>query len=71
MARLLASVPPEVNRISDVSHPMRLATWVLATFIASAASYPMGWPLEGLPHFFCRKIVMRSKTRGSTGVVAL
>ncbi len=49
IARLLDSVPPEVNTTWDGAHPSSAATWSRDRSTASWATRPGPWPLEGLP----------------------
>src|SRR5690349_1678776 len=70
-ARLMASVPPEVNTISFGSRaPMSLAICSRALSTPLSASQPNGWlRLAGWPNFSVKYGIIASSTRGSTGVV--
>ena len=48
-ARLLLSVPPDVNTISSRSAPISVATWPRASSMASCEVRPIAWPLDGFP----------------------
>ena len=54
MARLLDSVPPEVNTISSGWAPIRAATCSRAVSTAAFAARPKGWSLDGLPKWVVR-----------------
>ncbi len=71
IARLFASVPPEVNTTSSVSAPTSAATWARARSTAARARRPSTCPLDGLPQQVSRASVITATTSGSTGVVAL
>src|SRR5438552_4329995 len=70
-ARLIDSVPPEVNTSSLGSRaPMSLASLPRATSTAASASQPNGWlRLAGCPNFSVKYGSIASTTRGSHGVV--
>ena len=70
-ARLMASVPPEVNTTSLGSRaPMSLAICSRARSTPLSASQPNGWlRLAGCPNFSVKYGIIASSTRGSTGVV--
>src|SRR5262249_56067727 len=70
-ARLMDSVPPEVNTTSLGSRaPISLAICSRARSTAPSASQPNGWlRLAGCPNFSVKYGIMASRTRGSTGVV--
>ena len=71
IARLLASVPPPVNRISSGRAPISSATSARARSIAARAARPSGLSDDGLPKAPRRNGSIASSTSGSTGVVAL
>src|SRR3990172_9947359 len=68
MAKLLASVPLEVNVISLGFALTRLATCPRATCIASLATLPNWCKLEGLPKHSFKKGVITSTITGCTGL---
>ena len=70
-ARLMDSVPPEVNTISLGSRaPISAASSSRARSTAPSASQPKGWlRLAGWPNFSVKYGIIASRTRGSTGVV--
>src|SRR5216683_3334671 len=70
-ARLMASVPPEVNTTSLGSRaPISLAICSRALSTPPSASQPKGWlRLAGCPNFSVKYGIIASSTRGSTGVV--
>ncbi len=72
MARLSASVAPEVNTISWGVAFTRAATWALAASTATRAARPGAWLEAGLANTpsRVRQAAMRSATLGSRGVVA-
>src|SRR5262249_44218608 len=70
IARLFDSVAPEVQTISLPLAPMRRATCSRASSTADSARQPNTWLREAaLPKSLVKKGSMRSRTRGSTGVV--
>src|SRR5688500_5341137 len=71
MARLMDSVPPEVNTISLGSRaPISLAIWARAVSTPLSASQPKEWlRLAGCPNFSVKYGIIASTTLGSTGVV--
>ena len=71
MARLIASVPPEVKMISLASRaPIRVPICSRARSTAASASQPNGWfRLAGWPNFSVKYGSIASTTRGSAGVV--
>src|ERR1043166_2349087 len=70
-ARLIDSVPPDVNTISFGSRaPISAASWLRAVSTAASASHPKGWfRLAGWPYFWVKYGSIASTTRGSAGVV--
>src|SRR5713226_7947983 len=70
-ARLMDSVPPEVNTTSFGSRaPISLATCSRALSTAASASHPNGWlRLAGCPTFSVKSGSIASSTGGSTGPV--
>src|SRR5256712_9715685 len=70
-ARLIDSVPPDVNTISLGSGaPISAASWLRAVSTAASASHPKGWfRLAGWPYFWVKYGSIASTTRGSAGVV--
>src|SRR6266446_1340481 len=70
-ARLIDSVPPDVNTISFGSRaPISVASWLRAVSTAASASHPKGWfRLAGWPYFWVKYGSIASTTRGSAGVV--
>ncbi len=71
IARLSASVPPEVKTISRGSTRSRSATWARAASTAASASQPSRWlRLAGWPKRSDSQGRIASTTRGSAGVVA-
>jgi hypothetical protein len=71
MARLFDSVAPDVQTISRESAPISAATWPRARSTASSASQPHACEREdGLPKCSRNQGIIKSTTRGSTGVVA-
>src|SRR5438105_5390043 len=70
-ARLIASVPPEVNTSSFGSRaPISVAILPRAASTAPSASHPNGWlRLAGCPNFSVKYGSIASTTRGSHGVV--
>src|SRR6266404_5541604 len=70
-ARLMASVPPEVNTSSLGSRaPISFAICSRALSTPPSASQPKGWlRLAGCPNFSVKYGIISSRTRGSTGVV--
>jgi hypothetical protein len=71
IARLFASVPPEVNKISSASAPIAAATLARASSTAARARRPHACALDGLPNPSRNQGSIASSTSGSTGVVAL
>ena len=72
MARLLASVAPDVKTTSGLFIPTRPATCPRASSTACRASRPAAWPaLAGLPNLPDIHGSIASTTRRSAGVVAL
>ncbi len=71
MAKLLASVPPEVKKISCSFTPQAWATTRRASFFACSALKPRRCSEEGLPKLSVSTSCMAAATSGSTGVVAL
>src|SRR5688572_13377862 len=71
MARLIDSVPPEVNTISFGSRaPTSLAICARAVSTPLSASQPKEWlRLAGWPNFSVKYGIIASTTRGSAGVV--
>ena len=69
-AMLSDSVPPLVKTISLSAAPRAPATWARARSTASRPSRPSAWISDGLPYRSTKYGIMRSKTRGSTAVVA-
>ncbi len=70
-ARLSASVPPDVNTISDGSAPMRRATADRASSSTALARWPNAWMLDALPGHSLRAADTASATSAGTGAVAL
>ena len=70
MARLSASVPPEVNTISPRSAPRSSAICSRASSTASRARRDSSWPPDGLPNVPPRYGSIASSASGSIGVVA-
>src|ERR1051325_2031917 len=70
-ARLIASVPPDVNPSSFGSRaPISVASCSRARSTAPSASQPNGWfRLAGWPNFSVKYGSIASTTRGSAGVV--
>ncbi len=70
-ARLIDSVPPEVNTSSFGSRaPMSAASCSRALSIADSAAHPKGWlRLAGCPKRSVKYGSIASSTRGSTAVV--
>src|SRR5438309_11309838 len=70
-ARLIASVPPEVNTSSFGSRaPISVAILPRAASTAPSASHPNGWlRLAGCPNLSVKYGSIASTTRGSHGVV--
>jgi hypothetical protein len=68
-ASAFASVAPDVNTISLGCAPISAATWSRARSIASRAARPSACSEEALPQSI--QGTMASRTRGSSGVVAL
>ena len=71
MARLLDSVPPEVNTISSGCAPISAATCSRAVSTAAFAARPNGWSLDGFPKWVVRYGHIASATSAAIGVVAL
>lgn len=71
MARLFASVPPEVNVTSSADAPMSAATCSRASSTARRARRPAGVALDGLPQCSVRYGHIAPATSGATGVVPL
>ena len=71
MARLSASVPPEVNTTWFGSAPTAAATLRRASSMPARAVRPKRWALDGLPKAAGpRKGSIASSTSARTGVVA-
>src|SRR5580698_8230692 len=72
MAKLLASVAPEVQITSRGAAPTLAATCARARSTKVAAAWPNSWLDAGLPNSPCmpRHCAMAAATRGSIGVVA-
>ncbi|MEA3246994.1 MAG: hypothetical protein U9Q74_12635 [Gemmatimonadota bacterium] len=70
MARLSASVPPEVKQTSSFAAPRHAATRSRASSRAVRASRPQRCVLEGLPKRGPWNGAIASSTSGRTGVVA-
>ena len=70
IARLFASVPPEVKITSLWRIPKTAATRARASASACAALSPTVWWLDGLPYTPARYGSIASSTSGRTGVVA-
>ena len=69
MARLIASVPPEVNTTSTGSQPSEAATFSRASSSIRFAFCPWLWMDDGFPTSR-RAPVYASMASGSMGVVA-
>ena len=70
IARLSASVPPLVKIISAGAAPRSFATVSRARSTAASARCPARWIDDGLAKSTLKYGVMRSSTRGSSGVLA-
>jgi hypothetical protein len=69
--KLFDSVAPDVNTTSLGPAPINAATWLRASSTAASASQPYACVrLWGLPYCSVKRGIMRSRTRGSIGVVA-
>ena len=67
MARLLASVAPEVKTMPEDAPPTSRATFARAASRDSRASAPSEWGADGFPMPASRKGRMTASTLGSTG----
>ena len=67
MARLLASVAPEVKITPEAAPPKRRATLTRAASSETRASAPSECGADGLPMPASRNGRMTASTRGSTG----
>ena len=72
IARLSASVAPEVKMTSGARAPISAATWARAASTRARAARPKLWVEAGLPNTVSahRHSAMQAATRASTGVVA-
>ena len=70
MARLSASLPPPVNRISFALAPISFPTEARASSKAHLASLPQECRLLGLPYFSEKYGSIAANTSSATAVVA-